>query len=32
MDEGGIVECLPPGRFFANPADERTKRFLSQIL
>ena len=32
MDEGGIVECLPPDRFFANPADERTKRFLSQIL
>ena len=32
MDEGGIVECLPPDRFFENPADERTKRFLSQIL
>ena len=32
MDEGSIVECLPPGRFFTNPADERTKRFLSQIL
>ena len=32
MDEGSIVECLPPDQFFANPADERTKRFLSQIL
>ena len=32
MDEGSIVECLPPDRFFTNPADERTKRFLSQIL
>ena len=32
MDEGSIIECLPPDRFFANPADDRTKRFLSQIL
>lgn len=32
MDEGSIVECLPPDRFFTSPADERTKRFLSQIL
>ena len=32
MDEGSIVECLPPDRFFQNPSDERTKRFLSQIL
>ena len=32
MDEGRIVECLPPERFFESPADERTKRFLSQIL
>lgn len=32
MDEGRIVECLPPEQFFENPADERTKRFLSQIL
>ena len=32
MDEGSIVECLPPDRFFTNPADDRTKRFLSQIL
>ena len=32
MDEGSIVECLPPDRFFQNPSDDRTKRFLSQIL
>ena len=32
MDEGTIVECLPPARFFSNPADERTERFLSRIL
>ena len=32
MDEGGIVECLPPKQFFSNPSDERTKLFLSQIL
>ena len=32
MDEGSIIESLPPDRFFTNPADERTKRFLSQIL
>lgn len=32
MDEGGIVECLPPEQFFSHPSDERTKLFLSQIL
>ena len=32
MDEGSIVECLPPEAFFANPADDRTKLFLSRIL
>lgn len=32
MDEGAIVECLAPEQFFANPADERTKEFLSRIL
>jgi len=31
--EGGrIVEEGPPGEFFTNPREERTKRFLSQIL
>ncbi|MBN1220069.1 MAG: amino acid ABC transporter ATP-binding protein [Anaerolineae bacterium] len=32
MDEGQIVEQNPPDVFFTNPAHERTKRFLSQIL
>jgi general L-amino acid transport system ATP-binding protein len=32
MDEGEIVEEAPPAEFFANPASERTKLFLSQIL
>ena len=32
MDEGSIVECLPPERFFESPPDDRTKLFLSQIL
>ena len=32
MDEGRIVETAPPERFFANPENERTKLFLSQIL
>ena len=32
MDQGSIVECLPPDRFFQDPSDDRTKRFLSQIL
>jgi ABC-type polar amino acid transport system ATPase subunit len=32
MDGGEIVEINPPGEFFNNPRNERTKLFLSQIL
>ena len=32
MDEGMIVERAPTKEFFANPKNERTKLFLSQIL
>jgi general L-amino acid transport system ATP-binding protein len=32
MDRGEIVERGPPAEFFANPASDRTKLFLSQIL
>ncbi len=32
MDEGEIVESGPPDTFFDNPREERTKKFLSQIL
>jgi general L-amino acid transport system ATP-binding protein len=32
FDEGVIVEMAPPDEFFANPKEERTKLFLSQIL
>lgn len=32
MDAGAIVEEGPPAHFFTNPAHERTKLFLSQIL
>jgi len=32
MDQGRIVEEAPPGEFFDNPKEERTKRFLSKIL
>jgi general L-amino acid transport system ATP-binding protein len=32
MDEGEIVEIAPPAQFFAAPAQERTRRFLGQIL
>jgi general L-amino acid transport system ATP-binding protein len=32
MDEGEIIEQAPPAEFFANPTNERTKLFLSQIL
>jgi general L-amino acid transport system ATP-binding protein len=32
MDRGEIVERGPPKEFFANPANDRTKLFLSQIL
>ena len=31
MDEGQIVEDLPPDQFFDNPRQERTRRFLSQL-
>jgi general L-amino acid transport system ATP-binding protein len=32
MDQGEIVEEGPPSTFFANPREERTRAFLSQIL
>jgi general L-amino acid transport system ATP-binding protein len=32
MDDGEIVEAAPPESFFANPANARTRSFLSQIL
>jgi len=32
MDEGMIVEKQPTKDFFANPRNDRTKLFLSQIL
>jgi len=32
MDRGEIVEQAPPERFFSDPAQERTKRFLNTIL
>jgi general L-amino acid transport system ATP-binding protein len=32
MDRGEIVEMAPPPEFFANPRNERTQLFLSQIL
>ena len=32
MDAGEIVEEAPPTEFFDNPKNERTKKFLSQIL
>ncbi len=32
MDRGEIVEQAPPKEFFANPRNERTRMFLSQIL
>ncbi len=32
MDGGRIVEVGPPEHFFQNPENERTKRFLAQIL
>jgi general L-amino acid transport system ATP-binding protein len=32
MDQGQIVEENAPGEFFANPQNERTRLFLSQIL
>ncbi|MEX2395048.1 MAG: amino acid ABC transporter ATP-binding protein [Actinomycetota bacterium] len=32
MDSGEIVEHAPPDTFFTSPREERTKRFLAQIL
>ena len=32
MDDGEIVETAPPEKFFANPDQERTQQFLSQII
>jgi general L-amino acid transport system ATP-binding protein len=32
MDEGKIVEITTPNEFFNNPKEERTQKFLSQIL
>lgn len=32
IDEGKVVEYGPPATFFANPAHERTRAFLDQIL
>jgi polar amino acid transport system ATP-binding protein len=32
MDEGMVVESGPPAEVFANPKEERTKRFLEHIL
>ena len=32
MDKGQVVEVAPPAEFFANPRNERTKLFLSQLL
>ncbi|HEX6332220.1 MAG TPA: amino acid ABC transporter ATP-binding protein [Actinomycetota bacterium] len=32
FDEGSIVEESPPDRFFTEPQNERSQRFLSQIL
>lgn len=32
MDGGSVVEEAPPETFFAHPENERTQRFLSQIL
>jgi general L-amino acid transport system ATP-binding protein len=32
FDDGQIVEAAAPSEFFANPREERTKLFLSQIL
>jgi general L-amino acid transport system ATP-binding protein len=32
MADGAVVEIAPPDRFFSNPTQERTRRFLDQIL
>jgi general L-amino acid transport system ATP-binding protein len=32
MDAGEIIEAAPPGQFFGNPQNDRTRLFLSQVL
>jgi general L-amino acid transport system ATP-binding protein len=32
MDAGEIIEAAPPGQFFGDPRNERTRLFLSQVL
>ncbi len=32
MDSGSLVESATPDTFFSNPKEERTRKFLSQIL
>jgi putative glutamine transport system ATP-binding protein len=32
MDDGRIIEVQAPEVFFANPREERTRRFVSRIL
>jgi general L-amino acid transport system ATP-binding protein len=32
MDDGKVVEIASPNEFFSNPKEERTQKFLSQIL
>ena len=32
MDEGQIIEEQPPSEFFSTPREERTRKFLSQII
>jgi polar amino acid transport system ATP-binding protein len=32
MASGSIVEEAPPAEFFKNPQNERTKKFLGEIL
>jgi len=32
MDEGQVIESRPPGEFFSDPREERTRKFLSQII
>ena len=32
MDQGQIIEEAPPGKFFDNPVNERTRKFLGQLI
>ena len=32
MDEGQIIEGRPPAEFFSDPREERTQKFLSQVI